>query len=147
MTPIVPMPFELARSELCWGERLRRDKKRAAARPHLERAAGIFERLGASAFADRAREELTRAGARPAPSARPALGALTGQEVKIALLVAEGARNREIAGTLFLSVKTIEAHLHAIYRKLGIASRTQLAALVAAQRRDDTEGEPSRADA
>ena len=59
---------------------------------------------------------------------------LTAQELRIALQVARGATNRQVAGALFLSVKTIEAHLHTIYAKLGMRSRTQLAVLVASTR-------------
>jgi len=129
-----PLPFELARSELCWGERLRRTRRRGAAREHLRHAMSIFERLGASGFAKRARDELQLAGEHPAPAREPALAALTPQELQIALHVARGATNREVAGALFLSVKTIEAHLHAIYSKLGLRRRAELAALVASVR-------------
>ena len=129
-----PLPFELARSELCWGERLRRSRRRGAAREHLRHALSIFERLGARGFAERARAELRLAGEQPAPAHEPALSALTAQELRIALEVARGATNRQVASALFLSVKTIEAHLHAIYAKLGMRSRTQLAVLVASTR-------------
>ena len=129
-----PLPFELARSELCWGERLRRSRRRGAAREHLRHALSIFERLGARGFAERARTELRLAGEQPAPAHEPALSALTAQELRIALEVARGATNRQVASALFLSVKTIEAHLHAIYAKLGMRSRTQLAVLVASTR-------------
>jgi DNA-binding NarL/FixJ family response regulator len=128
------LPFELARSELCWGERLRRSRRRGAAREHLRHALSIFERLGARGFAERARTELRLAGGQPAPAHEPALSALTVQELQIALQVARGATNRQVAGALFLSVKTIEAHLHTIYAKLGMRSRTQLAVLVASTR-------------
>lgn len=131
-----PLPFELARSELCWGERLRRSRRRGAAREHLRRALSIFERLGASGFAARARAELQLAGDEPAPTREPALSKLTAQELQIALQVARGATNREVASALFLSVKTVEAHLHSIYAKLGVRSRVHLVIMVLSSRAD-----------
>lgn len=121
------MPFERARTELCLGERLRRSRRRAAALPVLDSAAAAFSRLGARPWADRAQAELAIAGGQrvhdaPAPARR-----LTPQELQIALLVARGSSNREVATSLFLSEKTIEAHLTRIYRTLGVRSRGRLA--------------------
>src|SRR5438094_13208 len=122
----VQMPFERARTELCYGERLRRARRRAEARDQLHAALQTFERLGAEPWADRARNEL-RATGETVRRGRSASDELTLQEVQVALKVAEGATNREAAAALFLSPKTIEAHLSRIYSKLRIRSRTELA--------------------
>ncbi|HEX2104189.1 MAG TPA: LuxR family transcriptional regulator [Solirubrobacteraceae bacterium] len=128
-------PFERARTQLAYAERLRRARQRAEARPFLSAALDTFERLGARPWADRARSELTATGgpSGPRPDASRA-DELTPQELKIALLVAQGLTNREVAASLFLSPKTIEHHLSAIYRKLDVRSRTQLARLLADER-------------
>jgi DNA-binding CsgD family transcriptional regulator len=120
------MPFERARTELCFGERLRRARRRAEARDQLHAALQTFERLGAEPWADRARNEL-RATGETVHRDRSASDELTLQELQVALKVSEGATNREAAAALFLSPKTIEAHLSRIYSKLGIRSRTELA--------------------
>src|SRR5713101_950462 len=120
------MPFERARTELCYGERLRRARRRAEARDQLHAALATFEHLGAEAWADRARNEL-RATGETVRRDRSASDELTLQELHVALKVAEGATNREAAAAMFLSPKTIEAHLSRIYSKLGIRSRTELA--------------------
>jgi DNA-binding CsgD family transcriptional regulator len=120
------MPFERARTELCYGERLRRARRRAEAREQLHAALATFERLGAEPWADRARNEL-RATGETVRRDRLASDELTLQELQVALKVAEGATNREAAATMFLSPKTIEAHLSRIYSKLGVRSRTELA--------------------
>ncbi|HEX8086332.1 MAG TPA: AAA family ATPase [Solirubrobacteraceae bacterium] len=128
-------PFERARSQLAYAERLRRARQRAEARPFLTEALDTFERLGARPWADRARAELTATGGPSGPRAdRSHADELTPQELKIALLVAQGLTNREVAASLFLSPKTIEHHLSAIYRKLDVRSRTQLARLLAEER-------------
>ena len=125
-------PFERARTELAYAERLRRVKQRADARPFLDAALTTFERLGAKPWAARARAELEATGG-PAGT-RPAVHPdLTPSELTIALLVAQGQTNREVAASLFLSPKTVEHHLSAIYRKLDIRSRTQLARLFAGE--------------
>jgi DNA-binding NarL/FixJ family response regulator len=120
------MPFERARTELCFGERLRRARRRAEARGQLHAALQTFERLGAEPWADRARNEL-RATGETVHRDRSASDELTLQELQVALKVSEGATNREAAAALFLSPKTIEAHLSRIYSKLAIRSRTELA--------------------
>ncbi len=120
------MPFERARTELCFGERLRRARRRAEARDQLHAALQTFERLGAEPWADRARNEL-RATGETVHRNRSASDELTLQELQVALTVAEGATNREAAAAMFLSPKTIEAHLSRIYSKLGVRSRTELA--------------------
>ncbi|MET0493511.1 MAG: AAA family ATPase [Actinoplanes sp.] len=125
------LPFERARTQLCYGERLRRQRHRAQAREQLQAALATFERLGAQPWADRARTELRATGSTVGRSA-DALPALTPQELQVALVVARGATNHEAAATLFLSQKTIEYHLSNIYRKTSIRSRAELAGLTAA---------------
>jgi DNA-binding CsgD family transcriptional regulator len=127
----VDAPFERARTLLCLGARLRRARRRADARVHLRAALGAFETLGAVDWASAARGELGVTGETAAPRSGPRSDALTPQELQVALMVASGATNREAGSRLFLSAKTIEAHLGRIYRKLGVRSRTELAALVA----------------
>jgi DNA-binding CsgD family transcriptional regulator len=125
-------PFERARTELCFGERLRRVGERRRAREQLARALHTFRGLRASPWAARAETELAAAGASPARSTHSLSGrgpqeVLTNQELQVALAIADGKSNKEAAAALFLSPKTIEFHLGHIYRKLGIRSRTQLA--------------------
>lgn len=120
------MPFEQARTELCYGERLRRAKQRSEARDHLYSALKTFEAIGADPWAERARNEL-RATGETIRRDRAATDDLTLQELQVALKVAEGATNREAAAALFISPKTVEAHLSRIYSKLGLRSRTELA--------------------
>jgi len=119
---MVPLPIDRARTLLAFGATLRRAKRKADARRALEEAAAAFESLGASAYTARARSELERIGGRP-----PSKGRLTATERQIAELVAEGRSNKEVAATLFVSVKTVEANLSRTYAKLGIRSRTGLA--------------------
>ena len=119
----VPMPFETARTELVLGQIQRRRRQKRAARSALERARDTFVQLGAPLWADRAEAELTRIGGRP-----PAPLELTPTERTVADLVSEGRTNREVADALFMSPSTVQAHLKHIYRKLGIRSRTELAA-------------------
>ena len=121
----LPTPFELARTELCFGERLRRERQRVDARIHLRRALKIFENLGAEPWMTRAQAELSASGERL--QRRNPVARLTPQERQVAALVGGGATNREAAATLFVSLKTIEFHLGNVYRKLGVRSRTELA--------------------
>jgi DNA-binding CsgD family transcriptional regulator len=128
-------PFERARTHLAYAERLRRVRQRAEARPHLTAALEIFDRLGAKPWAARARGEMEATGGPTGPRAdHVRTDELTPSELKIALLVAQGMTNREVAASLFLSPKTVEHHLSHIYRKLDVRSRTQLARLFAAER-------------
>jgi DNA-binding CsgD family transcriptional regulator len=132
-------PFEQARTQLAYGERLRRDRRRGDAREQLSEALEAFERLGAAPWADRTRVELRATGGAAAEGdaaersavAAAGLEELTAHELQIARLVAYGMTNREVAAKLFLSPKTIEYHLSQIYRKLDLRSRTQLASLMA----------------
>jgi DNA-binding CsgD family transcriptional regulator len=123
------MPFELARSRLCLGERLRRDQRRVDARVPLRLAAKQFQQLGARPWMDRTVVELRATGETVARNDdTPA--ALTPQELQVALTVASGATSREAASSLFLSPRTVEHHLGKIYQKLGVRSRTELVRLV-----------------
>jgi DNA-binding NarL/FixJ family response regulator len=125
------MPFDVARTQLCYGERLRRQRRRIEAREQLRAAMEAFDRLGAEAFAERARTELAATGQTARRGEAALSGTLTGQELQVALMVAKGATNREAAVALYLSPKTIEYHLRSVYRKLGIRSRVALARVVA----------------
>jgi DNA-binding CsgD family transcriptional regulator len=123
------MPFELGRTLLCHGEILRRARRLIEARNVLREAHRVFEGLGARPWADRVARELVAAGARrraPAQDASADLDALTPQELQIARMVACGKNNGEVSAALFVSRKTVEAHLTRIYRKLGIHSRVEL---------------------
>jgi DNA-binding CsgD family transcriptional regulator len=125
-------PFERARTELAFGERLRRAKQRAEAREPLTAALDAFERLGARPWAERARTELRATGGTAGGRrAQAAAEQLTPHELQIAVLVSQGMTNREAAAALFLSPKTIEYHLGQIYRKLDVRGRAQLARLMA----------------
>jgi DNA-binding NarL/FixJ family response regulator len=135
------MPFERARTLLAFGRRLHRARRRAEARDRLREALDGFGRLGADTWAAQAEAELRAAGARrrrepgspgdPGGWGRSGGDALTPQEWRVAQAVRRGATNRAIAAELFLSPKTVEFHLHQIYRKLGVHSRTQLIAALA----------------
>ena len=118
-------PHERARTELVYGEALRRARMRTASRIHLRAALAGFEQLGAEPWAERARAEL-RATGETTQARGFAWDTLTVQELQIAQLAARGASNPEIAGQLFLSRRTIEYHLHKVFTKLGLASRTEL---------------------
>ena len=131
-TGSIELPFERARTQLAFGERLRRSKQRAEAREPLTAALDEFERLGARPWAERARTELRATGGPTGPRREQAAAdQLTPHELQIAVLVAQGMTNREAAAALFLSPKTIEYHLGQIYRKLDVRGRAQLARYMA----------------
>jgi DNA-binding CsgD family transcriptional regulator len=137
-----PTPFERARTELAFGTRLHRARRRVEARTHLREALDAFEGLGAAPWAERARAELRAAGAiERARVYGP--DELTAQEMRVALAVARGAKNREVAAELYLSPKTIEFHLGRVYRKLGIHSRAELATVVAEGRLESEQSDPA----
>jgi DNA-binding CsgD family transcriptional regulator len=115
-------PFERARTLLTLGEVRRRGKQKRAARQALEQALALFDELGAHLWSAKATAELARIGGRA-----PRTGALTPTERRVAELVAQGRTNREVADLLFLSAKTVAAHLTSAYVKLGVRSRTELA--------------------
>ena len=118
------LPFDAARCRLALGRALRRRRRWGAARAALEAAVAGFTALGSPGWAEQAADELARVGAR---RPRPA-GQLTPAERRVAELAAEGCANKEIAGRLFITVRTVEAHLGRVYAKLGVRSRGQLAA-------------------
>jgi DNA-binding CsgD family transcriptional regulator len=129
------MPFELARTLLCEGKVLRRWRRPASARSALRDALGLFERLGARPWADRAAAELAATGIRSvsAKTRRARIDLLTPQELQIARMVAAGLNNAEAAAAMFLSRKTVETHLTRVYRKLEIRSRTDLTRVLVAE--------------
>ena len=118
----LPVPFERARTLIVLGTLHRRAKHKAAARAALEEAVEILDGMGAVLWAERARP----AGTHRRPGAT---GGLTPTEQRVADLVAEGRSNKEVAADLFVSVRTVEANLTRVYAKLGIRSRTELAAI------------------
>jgi DNA-binding CsgD family transcriptional regulator len=123
-------PFETARTQLAYGERLRRDRRRKDARVQLNSAWQTFGELGAQPWTERAAVELRATGVEVAIGTADTLASLTPQEREVAHAVATGASNREVAARMFLSEKTVEFHLSNVYRKLELRSRTQLANLV-----------------
>jgi DNA-binding CsgD family transcriptional regulator len=116
--------FERARTLFARGRVLRRWKRRRAARESLEVALTAFEEMGARLWAARVAQELERTASRRAVD-----GELTPSDAQIARLAASGRTNREIAQTLFVSTKTVEAALSRVYGTLGVRSRAELAAL------------------
>jgi DNA-binding CsgD family transcriptional regulator len=121
-----PDTFERARSQLAYGERLRRARRRGDARAHLRGALAAFQQLGAETWAERARLELAATGETTRKRDPSTLDQLTPRELQVALDLASGLTTREAAAKLYLSPKTIEYHLRSVYRKLGIASRAEL---------------------
>ncbi|HUR52478.1 MAG TPA: AAA family ATPase [Mycobacteriales bacterium] len=130
-------PFEKARCQLLLGERLRRTGQRVEARTHLRAAAEQFRRSGADPWQRRAQEGLRASGESLRRGAEADI-ALTGAELRVAGLVAQGRPTREVATLLFLSPKTVEFHLSRIYRKLGVRGRAELARRLTEQVLADT---------
>jgi len=118
---------ELARAHQVYGEWLRRQRRRRDARDQLRCAFEMFDEIGMTAFAGRARAELRATGERASPRSPGTPEVLTAQEAQIARLAAERLSNREIAGRLFISASTVEYHLRKVFRKLDVTSRVQLA--------------------
>jgi DNA-binding CsgD family transcriptional regulator len=115
------MPLELARTHLAAGDVARRARRRTEAREHAETARQAFAGLGAMPWARRADGELARLGV-----TRTGGRDLTSAERRVASLVASGRTNREVAAELYMGLRTVEAHLSAVYRKLGVRSRGEL---------------------
>ncbi len=118
--------ISLARAHLLFGEWLRREGRRVAAREQLRTAHEMLTEIGMEGFAERARRELLATGetVRKRSTASPV--DLTPQEGQIARLAADGSTNPEIAVTMFISARTVEWHLHKVFAKLGVSSRRQL---------------------
>jgi DNA-binding CsgD family transcriptional regulator len=122
-----PLPFARARTELCYGERLRRARRRSDAREQLVRASATFHALGATIWAQRAERELAAAGySRRTPAEHSPWAELTAAETRVAQVIVEGATYDEAASALFVSPRTVESHLRQIYRKVGVRSRSEL---------------------
>ena len=134
--------FEAARTRLCWGESLRRRRRRGQARTLLGQAHEAFAQLGATTWARQAEIELEASGAAIRPAVATPASQLTPREFQICALVAHGASNPEIAAKLFLSRKTIEAHLGRVFAKLGVRSRTELTRLVIQNGLTDADSGP-----
>jgi len=117
---------ELARSQLCYGEWLRRANRRADAREYLRAAHESFHRMGADAFAERARRELLATGETVRKRTGNTVEALTPQEIYVATMARDGHSNPEIGARLFISPRTVEYHLHKVFRKLSITGRRDL---------------------
>jgi DNA-binding CsgD family transcriptional regulator len=122
-------PYERARTQLAYGERLRRERRKTEARVQLRCALETFEGVGATLWAQRARGELNATGESARKRDASTIDDLTPQELRIAQLVAGGASNRDAAAQLFVSPKTVEYHLRKVFLKLGLSSRIELARL------------------
>jgi DNA-binding CsgD family transcriptional regulator len=120
-------PFHYARLEMAFGAWLRRQRRITESRPYLRSARDAFDALGLQPWADKARAELRASGERNAEPAPKMRQPLTPQELQIAQMAAAGLSNREIADRLFLSHRTVGAHLYRVFPKLGIVSRSELA--------------------
>jgi DNA-binding CsgD family transcriptional regulator len=118
--------FDRARTQLLFGEYLRRERRRADAREQLRAALETFEGLRAEPWAERARTELRATGETARRRDSSTVDDLTPQELQICRLVAEGLSNKEAAAQLFLSPRTVEYHLRKVFAKLGIGTRAEL---------------------
>ena len=120
--------LERARAHLLFGEWLRREGRRIDAREQLQTAHDMLAGFGMSAFAERARRELTATAGKPRKRSAESRDDLTAQEAEIADLARDGYSNREIGAQLFLSSRTIEWHMRKVFAKLGVSSRKELGA-------------------
>ena len=126
LTPTA-LRLDLARTQLLYGEWLRRERRAREAREQLRAAQELFTEFGMEGFTERARVELRATGERARKRSVETRSDLTPRETQISQLAAQGATNREIAEQLFVSPATVEYHLRGAFRKLGVKSRTQLA--------------------
>jgi DNA-binding CsgD family transcriptional regulator len=137
-----PDGFEGARTRLHWAESLMKRGRWDEARPLVAGAVTEFARLGAKPFLQRAEAAMAGSGdPLPAPTATP-FALLTAAELQVALAVADGLSNRDIAARLFISPKTVEHHLTHVYQKLSARSRTDLARLVLTERTTASNSSP-----
>ena len=120
------MRVELARAHLLHGEWLRRENRRVDAREQLRSAHEMFASMGADGFGERAARELLATGEKARKRTAETRAELTAQEAQIAQLARGGYSNPEIGAQLFISPRTVEYHLHKVFTKLAISSRTQL---------------------
>lgn len=126
--------FERARTLLCYAERLKASGRPRDAKDALLRAKALFEELGAAAWTRQVDTLLVGGRVETVPEVQnPALLLLSDAERELVQLVARGRRNKEIAASLFVSVRTVEVRLTGIYRKLGVQSRSQLTSLISAR--------------
>ena len=128
------MRVELARAHLLYGEWLRAERRRNAARDELRAAHELCLTIGMDAFAERAAGELLAAGETARKRGAETADQLTEQENQIARLARDGLSNPEIGARLFISPRTVQYHLHKVYAKLEINSRTELDRVLAGQR-------------
>ncbi len=126
---------ELARTLTDHGAALRRAGRRRDAREPLRRGLDLATSCGALAISRRAREELIAAGAKPRRERISGVEALTASELRVAQLAAQGLTNRQIAQALFITMRTVSAHLGHAYAKLDITDRAQLPAALSEERR------------
>jgi DNA-binding CsgD family transcriptional regulator len=125
---------QLARAHLVYGEWLRRENRRVDAREHLRHAEDMLTRMGAQAYAERARRELRATGETVHGRTGGRLEELTAQEAQIARLAVEGLTNPGIGAQLYLSRRTVEWHLRKVFTKLGVSSRRELHGAMAGER-------------
>jgi len=126
--------LEHARALVDLGAALRRSNRKAEAREPLRDGLAIARACGALPLAERAHDELVATGARPRKIVRAGADALTASERRVARMAADGMANKEIAQALFVTVRTVEAHLHHAYQKLEISSRGEIAEALGAGR-------------
>jgi DNA-binding NarL/FixJ family response regulator len=124
--------LDRARTQLLYGEHLRRERRRVDAREALRAALDTFEALGAASWAERARTELRATGETARRRDPSTLDQLTQQELQVVRTVSQGATNREAAAQLFISPRTVDHHLRSVFRKLGLRSRAELVRFVVA---------------
>jgi DNA-binding CsgD family transcriptional regulator len=121
-------PFVRARTQLAYGEWLRRQRRVAESRPPLRAARNTFDALGTIPWSERTRQELRASGETSRRRASEARDILTAQELQIVQMAADGLTNREIGQKLYLSHRTVSSHLYRIFPKLGVTSRSELSA-------------------
>jgi DNA-binding NarL/FixJ family response regulator len=119
-------PFDQARTQLAYGEFLRRERRKLDAREQLRAALGGFEQCRAEPWVERTRAELRATGETARKRDPSTIDQLTPQELQIAKLAGDGLSNKDIAAQLFLSPRTVEYHLRKVFTKLGIGSRSEL---------------------